>query len=187
MASGGTRLGCENDHDVDDIHALKYALQILDLDIEKLRDGQRRAINSFVQGRDTFVVLPTGYGKSVVYQAAPFIEDFRKHRSECPCTSDDHVQHRSIAIVISPLVALMSDQVKKLRQRGISAINLATAKSSEEKTKLRDGQYSIIYATPESLLKSGTGLLSSPLYRQNVCGVFIDEGHCVAKWYVSYV
>ena len=167
-----------------DDFGLAYAMRKLNFDIDKLRDGQKTALNSFIEGHDTFVVLPTGYGKSIVYQAAPFIDDFRKHRSQCQCTSDSHVQQRSIAIVISPLVSLMSDQVKKMRERGIAAINLATTKTAQERRELADGKFSIVYATPESLLKAGTGLLSTQLYRDNVCGVFIDEGHCVAKWYV---
>ncbi|XP_072023205.1 uncharacterized protein [Amphiura filiformis] len=177
----GSKADSPVDENVDEA-AVHYAMKMLGMDSDKLRDGQRRAINSVLERRDTFVVLPTGYGKSIIYQTAPFIEDYRLHNKDCQCATESHIEKKGIAIVISPLVALMSNQVKKLQERGISAINLATVKTAEEKNKLREGKYSIVYATPESLLKSGTGLLSTPVYRSNVCGIFIDEGHCVAKW-----
>ncbi len=167
--------------------ALNYALKVMGLDRSKLKDKQEAAIYSVMNGNDTMVVLPTGYGKSLVYQVVPHCMDYLQHLKECSCDDDSHILQKNIAIVISPLTALMSDQVKSLRQLGIRAINVAAAKSDEEKCDLKNGKFSVVFATPESLLKSGTGLLHSSVYRDNVCGIFVDEGHCVAKWYVYFV
>lgn len=169
------------------IAALKYALSKMGMDKQTLKDKQEAAIMSILDGKDTMVILPTGYGKSLVYQVAPLSTDFIRHSTDCSCDQLSHVEQKSIAVVISPLIALMSDQVNDLRQKGISAVNVATVRSDEERKLLQEGKFSVVFATPESLLKSGTGLLHLTVYRENVCGIFVDEGHCVAKWYVHFI
>ena len=112
--------------------ALKYSLKVMGLESSKLKDGQKQAIDSFLANNDTLVVLPTGYGKSLVYQLVPLCCDYIQHARMCSCTNEAHIERKNIAVVISPLTALMSDQVKTLRARGINAINVAGAKSAEE-------------------------------------------------------
>lgn len=163
--------------------ALDYGLAKLGMDRNNLKDKQRDAIKSFLNGNDTMIILPTGYGKSLIYQVAPFCFDYLIHTRQCSCNEESHIERKNIAVVVSPLTALMSDQVKDLTDRGIPAVNTASLKS-EEKSHLKEGKYSVVLATPETLLKSATGLLHSPVYRDNVCGIFVDEGHCVAKCYV---
>lgn len=162
--------------------AMKYALNTLGREPAELKDGQKRAIRAFFSGKDTMVVLPTGYGKSLVYQVAPLCADFLQHVKDCGCNDVSHIQHHNIAVVISPLIALMADQVKQMGSKGITAMNISAAKTTSEKLKLSEGKYSIVFATPESLMKSGMGILHTSVYRQNVCGIFVDEGHCIAKW-----
>ena len=71
-----------------------------------LKDKQRDAIKSFMNGNNTMVILPTGYGKSVIYQAAPFCLDYLIHAQKCSCNEDSHTEQKNIAVVVSPLTAL---------------------------------------------------------------------------------
>ena len=128
------------------------------------------------------VILPTGHGKSVIYWSAPFLNDYNLHLGQCGCDSFDHVEHKSIAIVVSPLIALMKDQVAALRREGVKAVYIGKTSVDDEK-QLKEGQFSLVFCSPEGILSDrGTALLSSPIYRNHVCGVFVDEGHCIAKW-----
>ena len=87
-------------------------------------------------------------------------------------------------MVISPLVSLMRDQVKTLRQRNVTAGYVTDVlKQPVEMALLRQGKLSIVFASPETLLGPlGRELLTSSVYQHNLCGIFVDEGHCVAKW-----
>ena len=92
--------------------------------------------------KDVFVSLPTGFGKSVIFQALPMVFD-----------GSDH-----IVIVVSPLLSLIKDQTERLRQVGISCESLNDASTQGEIDLVEGGFYSVVYATPEapeSLLKNG--------------------------------
>ena len=136
--------------------ALKYAMKVMGMESTKLKDGQKKALDSFL-AKDTLIVLPTGYGKSIVYQLASLCLNFIQHARVCSCGNEDYIQKNNIAIVISLLTALMSDQVKRFQAIGISVINVASVKTAEEKMKLAEGKYTVVFAMPESLLKTGTG------------------------------
>ena len=85
-----------------------YALLKLQMSKVSLKVEQRAAMKAIYDGRDVFVWLPTGYGKSVCYQALPFLMDFKRGLMD--------TEKHSAVLVISPLVALMIDQVKSLRK-----------------------------------------------------------------------
>ena len=133
--------------------------------IEEFYPWQREAILELLDGcRRTLVVAPTGGGKSLCYQFPA---------SELPGTS----------IVVSPLIALMEDQVRGLTERGIPATWLSsTLLEGERRERLRDitkGRYKLVYIAPERLAMSG---MLDILSRLEPPLVAIDEAHCISEW-----
>ena len=102
---------------------LDYGLAKLGMDRNTLKDKQRDAIKSLMNWNDTMVILPTGYGKSLVYHAAPFCLAYLIHAQKCSCNEDSHIEQKNIAVIVSPLTTLMFDQFKDLTDRVISAVN----------------------------------------------------------------
>jgi ATP-dependent DNA helicase RecQ len=128
------------------------------------RAGQRQAILSALQGRDTLVVMPTGGGKSLCYQVPALVLP-------------------GLALVVSPLIALMLDQVRALTKRGVAvALVNSTLTGDEIGERLRQaeaGKLDLLYVAPERF--------ASPVFRRalrnmNVGLVAIDEAHCVSQW-----
>ncbi|MFQ3652287.1 MAG: RecQ family ATP-dependent DNA helicase, partial [Gemmataceae bacterium] len=131
---------------------------------QSLRPLQREAMEAFLQGRDSLVVLPTGGGKSLCYQAPA-------------------VALGGTTVVVSPLIALMKDQVDSLRACGIAACQLDSSQSAAERkqnlAELREGRIRLLYVSPEKLI--GTDL--PRLLRQlGVRRFAIDEAHCISHW-----
>jgi len=131
---------------------------------KSFRPGQDEAIRSVLEGRDTLVLFPTGGGKSLCYQV--------------PATLLD-----GLTVVISPLVALMQDQVQQLKERGISATFINSTLSSWEieqrLVNARNGMYKLLYCAPERLK---TELWEAELPGLNIDLVAIDEAHCISEW-----
>ena len=109
-------------------------------------DDQRVAITEFVKGRDVFVGLPTGSGKSLCFAALPVVFD------ECRALSSRVKQGRSIVITVSPLSALMQDQVSTFQNRGLKCAHLGQD-SSASKAAVVAGDYQLVYLSPENLLQ----------------------------------
>ena len=108
--------------------------KIVDLNVH-----HREAIAYFVdKKKDVFINLPTGFGKSLIYQALPIVFDVTRN-------STGH-----IVVVISPLVNLMKDQVENLKKLGISAISLSDVKDLEAKDVEEGHLYAVVYGTPEA-------------------------------------
>ncbi|MFM7205501.1 MAG: DNA helicase RecQ [Planctomycetaceae bacterium] len=131
---------------------------------DTLRPLQAEAIGAALAGRDSLVVMPTGGGKSLCYQLPPLVSE----------TTD---------VVISPLVALMKDQVDALEAIGYPAAALHGGMSQEERSRVRDqlaaGELRLLFAAPERLVN--TGLLDL-LARVGVKRFSIDEAHCISHW-----
>jgi ATP-dependent DNA helicase RecQ len=129
-----------------------------------LREGQARAIRQILALRDSLIVLPTGGGKSLCYQLPALILP-------------------GLTIVVSPLIALMDDQVQALRRRGISAASLHSGLTPDaEKRTWRDaesGLLRLLYLSPERLLLERT---LERLSAHHVAVLAIDEAHCVCQW-----
>ncbi len=131
---------------------------------EAFRPMQRAIIDNVLLGRDTFVVMPTGGGKSLCYQLPALIGD-------------------GTTVVISPLIALMQDQVAQLEQNGIRATLLNSTLDRDEafdrERRVLQGEFDLVYMAPERLM-STTG---SRLLRQlDVARFAIDEAHCISEW-----
>ncbi|MGZ3724173.1 MAG: RecQ family ATP-dependent DNA helicase [Pseudobdellovibrio sp.] len=132
--------------------------------LDEFRLGQQDIIKAVLSGRDALAVLPTGGGKSLCYQFPA-------------------VYLNKLVIVISPLIALMKDQVAALEKKGISAGALYSGQSEDEKrlifSKINLGGTFILYLSPERVQKEGfqKWILQRPI------GLFaVDEAHCVSQW-----
>ena len=131
---------------------------------DHLRPLQFEAIKAALEGRDSLVVMPTGGGKSLCYQLPPLVGE-------------------STDVVISPLVALMKDQVDALEAIGYPAAALHGGMSQEERADVRDrlaaGELRLLFAAPERLVNTG---LLDVLARVGVKRFAIDEAHCISHW-----
>ena len=134
------------------------------LGYDGFRDGQRRAVETLISERRLLFVAPTGGGKSLVYQLTACLLS-------------------GTTIVVSPLIALMNDQVTALERRGIPATFLASTLSSEELGRriggFARGAYKLVYVAPERLAFSGFQALLSEVSCPLVA---IDEAHCISEW-----
>lgn len=128
------------------------------------RPGQLEIVEAVAEGRDVLAIMPTGGGKSLCYQLPALMRD-------------------GVTVVISPLIALMRDQVRALREAGVAAGALTSgnteAETDEVFASLRDGALKILYMAPERLASGGTLPL---LRRANVTALAVDEAHCVSQW-----
>ncbi|MEZ7999902.1 MAG: ATP-dependent DNA helicase RecQ, partial [Flavobacteriales bacterium] len=131
---------------------------------DSFRDSQEEIINSVLEGSDTFALLPTGGGKSLCFQIPGLIKE-------------------GICIVVSPLIALMEDQVNQLRSRNIIAVSIHSGLHKTEIDRILDnciyGNTKFLYVSPERLK---TEIFQERLKKMNVSVVAIDESHCVSQW-----
>jgi ATP-dependent DNA helicase RecQ len=143
----------------------------------EIKDKQRDAILAFVSGQDIFVSLPTGYGKSFCYQCLPLLFDILR----------SHEVPTSIVVVVTPLAAIMKDQVSDLGCKQISAIQVTSSVDEVVENEIMHGKFNIIYISPELLLRKHVWreMLRSDLFQQRMVGFIVDEAHCVKKWYVE--
>lgn len=128
------------------------------------RPGQKEIIDSILQGNDTLAIMPTGGGKSLCYQIPSLI-------------------FSGLTVVISPLIALMEDQVKSLDSVGIPSLFLNSSLEWEEYTynmsQIRSGKIKLLYCAPETLV---TERIQNLLAQVEVSCITIDEAHCISEW-----
>lgn len=162
--------------------SLKYAAQ--KLRIPNFRPEQKDAILNFLKGHDVFLALPTNSGKSKIFQGIPLCHDFLNRQQSQAAKSSLAPDGRAIAIVISPIVAIIEQQVAELTEKGVSALYLRVDDNwGHESAKIKSGQYSVLYTSPETLANSSAkDLLSSSQVRTKICGIFVDESHCIEQW-----
>ena len=135
---------------------------------------QRESIARFVSGKDIFVSLPTGAGKSICYMLLPLVFDLLRE-----------VPGKSIIIVVSPLKSLMDDQVARFSSRGIkSALVSRGGMQSGVAEGVVRGEFQIVMLSPEAMLTDlkWREMFRSKVYHDNLVGLVIDEAHCVEKW-----
>ena len=143
-----------------DIHAILKSVY----GYSAFREGQEDVIGAILDGRDVLGVMPTGAGKSLCYQIPALAME-------------------GCAIVISPLISLMKDQVNALTQAGVPAAFLNSSLSERQTaaalSNARGGKYKIIYVAPERLL---TGRFLSLAAEMNLSMIAVDEAHCISQW-----
>ena len=128
------------------------------------RPGQEEIVTAVLAGKNTLAIMPTGGGKSLCFQLPALCRD-------------------GVTVVISPLIALMRDQVRALRAAGVEAGALTSGNTEEETeqvfTALDDGRLKLLYMAPERLASSAT----LPMLRRINCTLIaVDEAHCVSQW-----
>jgi len=132
---------------------------------DSFRHGQENIVKSIASGRDACVVMPTGGGKSLCYQLPAVLDPLRT------------------VVVVSPLIALMQDQVAQLEQMGVPAGFLNSSLSNEQRSlilgRASRGHYRLLYLSPERIALDGT---PAWLGRVPVSFFAIDEAHCISEW-----
>ena len=131
---------------------------------KEFRNGQFEIINNILKKRDSFCIMPTGGGKSICYQIPAFIFD-------------------GITIVISPLIALMKDQVDNINNIGIKAKYINSTNTLDEVKEIIDmcylGQVKLLYISPERLKNN---YFINAIKTLNISQIAIDEAHCISMW-----
>ena len=133
----------------------------------EFRPLQQDAMEAVLAHRDSVVVMPTGGGKSLCFQAPALMHD-------------------GMAVVISPLISLMKDQVDTLIGNGVPAALFNSSLSGGEKSRvttgIRQGDYRLLYVSPERLVGDGGEAFVSLLSQARVSFVAVDEAHCISQW-----
>ncbi|WP_242919291.1 DNA helicase RecQ [Pontibacter liquoris] len=146
-----------------DIRAAREALKLY-FGYDQFRPMQEQIIESILQRKDVVVLMPTGGGKSICYQVPAVVLP-------------------GICVVISPLIALMKDQVEALHANGITAAYMNSSLTADEQyaieNKCLEGELKLLYVSPEKLLSSG---FLSFLKRLQVSLFAVDEAHCISAW-----
>jgi len=128
------------------------------------REGQEKVIQALLEGRSALAIFPTGGGKSLCYQLPALLMD-------------------GLTLVISPLIALMKDQVEALRARGIAAARLDSTLSANEASQvfadMKSGRLKLLYIAPERLMSES---FMERLSRTKISLLAIDEAHCISEW-----
>ncbi|HWL57195.1 MAG TPA: DNA helicase RecQ [Paracoccus sp. (in: a-proteobacteria)] len=128
------------------------------------RPGQEEIVDAVASGRDVLAIMPTGGGKSLCYQLPALMRD-------------------GLTVVISPLIALMRDQVRALTEAGVAAAALTSGNSEDENAEviraLNARELRLLYIAPERLASGGTVPM---LKRAGVQAIAVDEAHCVSQW-----
>ncbi|MBW8241658.1 RecQ family ATP-dependent DNA helicase [Muricauda oceani] len=131
---------------------------------DDFRGSQKQIINTVLSGQDVLALMPTGGGKSICYQVPALAKE-------------------GICIVVSPLVALIQDQVSQLKKRNIKAIALTGGIPPSELNDLLDncvyGNYKFLYLSPERLQQT---IVQERIQQMNINLIAIDEAHCISQW-----
>ncbi|MES2853438.1 MAG: DNA helicase RecQ [Bacteroidota bacterium] len=143
-------------------HEILHAKLKENFGFEKFRPNQEDIINCILSGQDTLAIMPTGGGKSICFQLPALI-------------------FPGITIVISPLIALMKDQVDGLKANGIEACYINSSQTEEERQfyleRLKSNTIKLVYIAPESL-----SFLDSIFNSLSISLIAIDEAHCISSW-----
>ena len=145
------------------LHHLKHTFAL-----EAYRPGQKAAVHALLRGRDILCILPTGAGKSLCWQLPALV-------------------HEGLTLVITPLIALMRDQVQHLAANGVPAASLNSLMTPEERTavlnNIREGAIRIVFVSPERLENRAFRQLCREI---NPWMIVVDEAHCMVQWGESF-
>ncbi|KAF7086260.1 hypothetical protein CFC21_089572 [Triticum aestivum] len=161
--SGGSRHGTKSPKELESILKQYFGYS-------EFRGRQLEAIEAVLSGRDCFCLMPTGGGKSMCYQIPALVKT-------------------GVVLVISPLIALMENQVSSLKSKGIPAEFLSSTQTTANKNKIHEDLDSgnpslkLLYVTPELVATSGFKAKLTKLHNRGLLGlVAIDEAHCISTW-----
>ena len=143
--------------------------------IEKLTEDQINVIYSFVCGKDVFVCLPTGSGKSLCFALLPLVFDKIRGLHE----------PQSIAFIVSPLTALIKNQVSMFQSKGLKAGYIGASQADQHMiTDILQGTYQLVYTSPEALVNNTTyrSMLLKEVWQDNLVAFVVDEAHCIKTW-----
>jgi len=131
---------------------------------DDFRPGQAEIIDAVMAGKDTLALLPTGGGKSICFQVPALAKE-------------------GVTIVVSPLIALMKDQVRQLKDRGVVADAVYSGMRRQDIDRIFDnavyGNTKLLYMSPERLL---TDLARVRIAKMNLALIAVDEAHCISQW-----
>lgn len=153
---------------MNDNHSQKLKNLLNQFDVEKLTPAQIRAFNCALNKQDALILLPTGSGKSLCFQLPCFYQD-------------------ALCLVVSPLIALMNDQVQNLKRKGFMAYCLHSSQADEVKNEIRlemlenakNKRAQILYISPERLVSLE---FQSFLKKMPISLLVLDEAHCICEW-----
>lgn len=139
--------------------------------ITQLKVEQKHCLRSLVEKKDVFGILPTGFGKSIIFQILPRVMKVLWNLE------------RTTVLVVTPLVSIMKDQVEEMRQLGLKAYAIGLGDEETEKELRASADVEIIYGSPESWCSPvwSRELQDGQLGKQIVC-IVVDESHAVTDW-----
>ena len=145
------------------------------LGYQQIRTEQLDVVTKFIEGNDVFVSLPTGVGKSLCFACLPLVYDYLRG-----------VINKSIAIIVSPLNALMQDQVAKFTNRGMTAVYVGSECCSSLVDRVTNGEVQLTYMSPETILSipNWREMFRNKHYQENLICLAVDEAHLIDKWCV---
>ena len=156
---------------------LSFALEKVGRSSVVLKAEQATCVKHIYEGKDVFLWLPTGFGKSLCYEVLPFLFDQKLDKDN------------STVIVVSPLISLMVDQVQSLRRRSVRAAIMSSGSKVDKEflateDDLRYGR--LLFCAPEAIdVSKWRDILAKSEFSSKVVAVAVDEAHCVSKWYVT--
>ena len=175
---------------IDFLNCLHFAIVNSEYSNIILKPKQVLCLEAAYRGKDLLAVLPTGYGKSLIFHLLSSLFGEKNRRSE--------VLRKPVIVVISPLNSLINDQLQKINRVRQRAVVLNVKHDSHETdeqeqildltsvdvSRLKKGDYEYIFTHPETCLssKQGVSLFQSNVYKDSVAAVVVDEAHCILEW-----
>ena len=148
--------------------------------IRSLTKNQFEALYWFTNGKEVYVSLPTGSGKSVIFHLVPLVHSWMFERNQ----KFTHWIKEPVIVIICPLLALMKDQVKILTACGLKASYIGGEQDEKTLDAITNGLFTYVFLSPESALSNERwrNMLSSDIYKAKLVGIIVDEVHCITEW-----
>ena len=148
--------------------AILYGIRMLNY--TELRPNQRNVIEGYSCGKDVLFCSPTGSGKSLTFEIAPYVMSFMRDKISLPSLC---------CIVVSPLVSLMKTQEKKMLSLGLQSLYLG--EGDLNLSDIENGKYNILLTSPETILGKYRKTVTALAKQKLLAAIFIDEAHCIRK------